>query len=126
MVFFRFYGAAHVVNSMQEVRVDSDGLIQQTRAFLGEHPINETRLRRFLETGGDDWLWSTQDLMEYTGWGRTYISRLCTSGTLPHIPGKPHRFVPEDVKGALRQMQQGGIYGRRKSKMKGKARKNEM
>lgn len=63
-------------------------------------------------------LWDTNDLSEYTGWGRTYISRLCNNGTLPYIPGKPNKFVPASVIKAIEAMQIGGIYGRRKSTIK--------
>jgi hypothetical protein len=63
-------------------------------------------------------LWDTEDVMTYTGWKRTYVSRLCTSGKLPHIPGKPHKFIPQAVKTAIEKMQIGGVYGRRKSRGK--------
>jgi len=61
-------------------------------------------------------LWDTDDVMRFTGWGRTYVSNLCTSGRLPYIPGKPHKFIEAEVKKALTQMQVGGQYGRRKAK----------
>lgn len=61
-------------------------------------------------------LWTTSDVMEFTGWKSGYVSRLCVNGTLPHIPGKPHKFVPSEVKQALIEMQVGGQYGRRKAK----------
>lgn len=67
-------------------------------------------------TPADDRLWSTSDVCTFTGWGRTYIQRLVSSGQLPYIPGKPHKFIPASVKAALEKMQTGGVYGRRKSK----------
>jgi hypothetical protein len=63
---------------------------------------------------GECKLWGTDEVMAFTGWGRTYISRLCTTGVLPHIPGKPHRFIPSEVKNAILQMQVGGRYGKKK------------
>lgn len=74
-------------------------------------------------TPDEDRLWSTSDVMQYTGWGRTYVQRLVSNGTLPYIPGKPHKFIPVSVKKAIEAMQQGGGYGRRKSTIKPKGRK---
>lgn len=97
-----------------------DELVEQVRAFLATDPENgPRRLQRFLDINdGDDgrFLIDTEDVMRLTGWGKTYISRLCVDGTLPHIPGKPHKFIPGVVKATLEQMQIGGMYGRRKSK----------
>lgn len=61
-------------------------------------------------------LWDTQDVVFFTGWGRTYISSLCSKGLLPYIPGRPNKFIPASVKTALEKMQTGGQYGRRKTK----------
>lgn len=91
-------------------------IVGQVAAYLDKHPDGADRLQSFMND--DKWLWDTTDLMEFTGWGRTYISNLCTSGRMPHIPGKPHKFVPAAVKAALEAMQTGGVYGRRKSKTK--------
>lgn len=85
--------------------------------FIKEHPDGADRLREFLSGPG---LWDTSDVCQYTGWGRTYISRLCSNGTLPYIPGRPNKFVPSAIRKALEQMQQGGAYGRRKSTTKGR------
>jgi len=63
-----------------------------------------------------DRLWDTHDVMEFTGWKRTYVQRLVSSGVLPYIPGKPHKYIPSEVKKALMGMQVGGKYGRRKAK----------
>lgn len=63
-----------------------------------------------------DRLWDTSDVMIFTGWKRTYVQRLISSGSLPYIPGKPHKFIPSEVKQALKKMQIGGQYGRRKAK----------
>lgn len=63
-----------------------------------------------------DRLWDTQNVMEFTGWKRTYIQGLVSKGQLPYIPGKPHKFIPSEVKKALINMQVGGKYGRRKAK----------
>lgn len=61
-------------------------------------------------------LWDTADVMDFTGWKRTYVQRLVSSGQLPYIPGKPHKYIPSEVKKALMAMQVGGKYGRRKAK----------
>jgi len=91
-------------------------LVGLITTFLKEYPEDGAdRLKEFLSDPG---LWSTSDVMEYTGWGRTYISQLCSNGTLPYIPGRPNKFVPREVKKALEAMQQGGQYGRRKSTLK--------
>lgn len=68
--------------------------------------------------GVDEKLWTTEDVMEFTSWGRTYVSRLCTRGILPYIPGKPHKFVPSEVKNAIRQMQVGGRFQKGGAQMK--------
>lgn len=92
-------------------------IVGQVAAYLDKHQDGADLLRAFLEDDKNG-LWSTEDVMEFTGWGRTYVTRLCGNGTLPYIPGKPHKFVPAAVKAALEQMQTGGIFGRRKSKLK--------
>ena len=61
-------------------------------------------------------LWETSDVMIYTGWSRQFISTLCSKGTLPFIPGRPNKFVPESVEKAILGMQVGGQYGKRKAK----------
>ena len=94
-------------------------LVGQVAAYLERHPEDGAyRLRAFLELDNGKLLLDTADIIDLTGWGRTYISRLCSNGTLPHIPGKPTKFVPAAVKLALEKMQIGAGYGRRKSKMK--------
>lgn len=91
-------------------------LVGLITAFLKEHPEDGAdRLKEFMAGPG---LWDTQDVCTFTGWGRTYISQLCSNGTLPYIPGRPNKFVPAAVKAALEAMQQGGQYGRRKSTIK--------
>ena len=95
-------------------------VVGQVAAYLDKHPDGIDRLRAFLDD--DKLLYDTEDVIRLTGWGRTYVTRLCTTGLLPYIPGKPHKFVPAAVKKALEQMQTGGIYGRRKSKLKPKGR----
>ena len=95
-------------------------VVGQVAAYLDKRPDGIDRLRAFLDD--DKLLYDTEDVIRLTGWGRTYVTRLCTTGLLPYIPGKPHKFVPAAVKKALEQMQTGGIYGRRKSKLKPKGR----
>ena len=91
-------------------------IVGMVAAYLDQHQDGADRLKAFLDD--DKFLYDTDDVMRVTGWGRTYISSLCTGGRLPYIPGKPHKFVPAAVKAALETMQIGGVYGRRKSKTK--------
>ena len=83
--------------------------------YVMDHQDGADRLREYMSGPG---LWDTSHVMEYTGWCRTYVQRLVSSGQLPYIPGKPHKFIPASVKAALEKMQTGGGYGKRKSKSK--------
>lgn len=97
-------------------------LVGLLAAYLRQHPEDGAdRLREILtdERG----LWDTNDVLDWTGWSRQYVSTLCSQGVLPYIPGRPNKFVPAAVKKALEAMQQGGPYGRRKSTVKTKGRK---
>jgi hypothetical protein len=60
-------------------------LVSLLAAYLDQHPDGADRLKEYMAGPG---LWDTTDVIEYTGWGRTYIQRLVTSGVLPYIPGK--------------------------------------
>jgi hypothetical protein len=92
-------------------------LVGLMAAYLSQHPEGNARLRAFLE-GTTERLWDTKDLMLYTGWGKTHVCELCSTGRLPYIPGKPNKFIPKEVKKALEDLQTGGVYGRRKTKLK--------
>lgn len=92
-------------------------LVGRMALYLERNPAGVERLKDFLD-GGKDEIWTTQDVLDYTGWGRTYISRLCTSGRLPYITGNPYKFIPAIVKKTLEEMQTGSGYGRRKTKIK--------
>lgn len=84
--------------------------------YLQNHPIGgHGRLESFLKDEPVD-LWSAEDVMQYTGWGRPYISTLCSSGKLPYIPGRPTKFVPSELRKAVEALQTGGAFGRRKGK----------
>lgn len=63
-----------------------------------------------------DRLWDTKDVMRFMKRGRTYISNLCNTGKIPYIPGRPNRFIPEEVKNALTEMQVGGKFGKKRRK----------
>jgi hypothetical protein len=89
-------------------------LIGRVAAFLDDHPDGADRLREFMRK--DKFLLTTADMVELTGWSSSYLSRLCSQGKMPHITGKPTKFVREDVIATLRKMQTGGDYGRRKGK----------
>jgi len=90
-------------------------LVGRMALYLERNPQGVGRLKHFLD-GAEDEVWTTQDVLDYTGWGRTYISRLCTTGRMPYITGNPYKFIPAVVKKTLEEMLQGGTYGRRKSK----------
>lgn len=90
-------------------------LVALMAAYIEQHPDGADRLKEFMTGPG---LWNTEDVQEYTGWSRQYISSLCSKGALPYIPGRPNKFVPKATKAALEQLQQGGQYGKRKSTLK--------
>lgn len=90
-------------------------IVGKVAAYLEKHPEQgAAQLKQFLDD--DKLLYDTEDVMRVTGWGRTYVTRLCTTGQLPYIPGKPHKFIPQEVTAALIKMQIGAGYGRKKSK----------
>lgn len=87
-------------------------------AYLERYPDGAERLKVFLEDRKDE-LWSMQDVMRYMGRGRTYLSNLINTGQIPYIPGRPHRFIPKEVKAACEAMQTApALFGRRKFKSK--------
>lgn len=89
-------------------------------AYLERHPDGADRLKAFM-TGDKRGLWSTEDVCEYTGFGRTQISMWCNTGKIPYIPGRPNRFNPQSVKDALKALETApALYGRRKFKPKTK------
>lgn len=93
-------------------------LVGLLTAYLEKHTDGADRVKEFLLD--EQYLWTTEDVCTFTGWCRTYIQRLVSNGQLPYIPGKPHKFIPASVKKTLEQMQQGGIYGKRKNTLKTK------
>ncbi len=95
-------------------------LLGKVFAFVEDHPDDGIeRLKAFLETG-DKLLFSTEDVMELTGWSRAHIIRLCNRGDLPHIPGNPHKFMYQPLVESLHKLMVGGEYGRRKCRIKPK------
>lgn len=93
-------------------------IIGKVFSFLNENPEDGIeRLETFLD-GDRQVLFSTEDVMEMTGWSRCYVIRLCKRGDLPHIPGNPHKFMYGPLMEGLRKLLVGGEYGRRKSKIK--------
>lgn len=94
-------------------------IIGKVFAFLGT-PGGEERLSAFLEDR--EQIITTEQASDLTQWSTDHILRLCRQKRLPHIPGKPHLFVYSDLMRAIRQMQIGGEFGRRKSAQKMKMR----
>lgn len=80
--------------------------------WLKTDPEAVNKVQRVMETD----LLSTEDVARMTRWSVDHILRLCKAGLLPHIPGKPHKFLHAPLNEALYQMQIGGIMGRNKSK----------
>jgi len=93
-------------------------IVGKVVGFLDKNPENgRERLERFLESG-DKLLFSTEDVMDMTGWSRAHIIRLCRRGDLPHIPGNPHKFLYQPLVDSLHRLLVGGEYGRKKSRIK--------
>ncbi len=90
-------------------------LIGKVFAFI-QHPGGRERLERFMEEA--EACLTTADVAKLTTWSHDHINRLCQQKRLPHIPGKPHTFIFTDLMAALRQMQVGGDFGRRKAATK--------
>lgn len=98
----------------EKLQQDFCRLVGLLAAYLEQHTDGADRVKEFLLD--EQYLWATEDVCTFTGWGRTYVQRLVSSGQLPYIPGKPHKYIQASVKAALEKMQTGGVYGRRKSK----------
>lgn len=78
--------------------------------FLASSPEAEERLNLFLGVGHV--LYDTEDVARMTGWSEAHITRLCRRKMLPHIPGKPNKFMMAHILAALESMQVGGKFGR--------------
>lgn len=92
-------------------------LVGLMQAYLDRNPVDGAeRLKAFLED--DRLLIETGDVSVLTGWSTGYITRLCKQGLLPYIPGSPHKFMIKPLRMALEQLQTGGVYGRRKARLK--------
>lgn len=67
---------------------------------------------------GNKLLINTHDVAQMTGWSEQYIGDLCRQELIPHIPGKPYKFIYKPLREAVEKLLVGGIYGRRKAKTK--------
>lgn len=106
---------SNMIEILPPAQHDFCQLVTLMAAYIQDHPDGADRLKEFMTGPG---LWNTEDVQEYTGWSRQYISTLCSRGLLPYIPGRPNKFVQAAVRAAIEAMQQGGSYGRRKSTTK--------
>ena len=94
---------------------DVKSLTRKLLAFIERHPEGGLeRLEIFLND--DKVLIDTAKVADMTDWCIPYINRLCRQGDIPYIPGKPHKFMVGPLMLALRKLQVGGDYGRRKSR----------
>lgn len=75
----------------------------------------QERIRAALD-GESRLLYTPADLAHWTGWSVRYIQQLCAANALPHIPGKPHRFLRDEVEETIRAWQIGGRFRRRVKK----------
>lgn len=82
--------------------------------FFKKHPDGFDRLENLL-TQESRVLLTTDEVMEMTGWSRGYIQKLCQLGKLPHIPGKPLRFMRDPLLAAIERMLEGQGYSKRRS-----------
>lgn len=90
-------------------------LIGKISLFIERHPGDGLqRLEDFLN--GDLSLLDSADVAAITGWSVPYINRLCRQGHLPHIPGKPNKYVPSSLVLGLKKLQVGGDYGKKPSR----------
>ena len=89
----------------------TDHLEAKITAFLLSSPEAEERLNLFLGIG--QLLLDTGDVSRMTGWSETHVTRLCRRKMLPHIPGKPNKFMVPHILAALESMQVGGKFGRK-------------
>jgi hypothetical protein len=97
---------------MRLKRLDmTEQLKAKITAFILSDPEAEERLNLFLGVG--QLLFDTADVSRMTGWSETHITRLCRRKMLPHIPGKPNKFMLSHILAALESMQVGGKFGRK-------------
>lgn len=82
--------------------------------FFKKHPDGFERLENFMDRERR-LLLTTSEVMAMTGWSRGYIQKLCQTGKLPHIPGKPIRFMREPLLEAIEKMLEGQGYSKRRS-----------
>ncbi len=99
---------------MQELDHNAKAVIGRILDFFKKHPDGFERLESFLDQEKRVLL-TTSEVMAMTGWSRSYIQKLCQSGKLPHIPGKPLRFMREPLLAAIEQMLEGKGYNKRRN-----------
>ena len=99
---------------MQELDHNAKAVIGRILDFFKKHPDGFERLESFLDQEKRVLL-TTSEVMAMTGWSRSYIQKLCQSGKLPHIPGKPLRFMREPLRTAIERMLEGQGYSKRRN-----------
>lgn len=97
---------------MVQVPVDRLGVVGHVMSFLDRYPEDGVlRLETFMSTP-QKLLWTTEDLVNLTGWSESTIQKLRAKGKLPYIPTTPCAYVPWEVKRVLEKLQVGGNYGK--------------
>ena len=90
-------------------------MIVRVLEFIETRPDGISLLEQCMRDGR--LLYGVEDVSSWTGWSASWIRKLCEMNKIPHIPGKKLKFVRSDVIQALRKMQKGGDYGKRKRKV---------
>jgi fructose-1,6-bisphosphatase len=63
-------------------------------------------------------MWDIEDFKDFTKWSNSYIHALTAKGKIPYIKGRPNRYIAAEVKKAILNLQQGGVFGKRKKATK--------
>lgn len=92
--------------SEQRDQLMTPELRAKIEAFIASNEDGIIKLDIFLQTG--KLLYSTDDVMQMTGWSRAHITKLCRKQKLSHIPGNPNRFLLAPLIQSLEDMTIGG------------------
>lgn len=91
-------------------------LVLKVLEYVETRPDGAERLSLFLQD--ERFLVGVDEIKRLSGWSESWVRKLCQANKLPHIPGKEIKFVYSDVFDALRKMQVGGDFGKRKRRRK--------